>query len=46
MILSLHLWEQYILIRYQYLIAIFSFTGGTNKKTQRHKRNINLLPFF
>ena len=46
MILSLHLWEQYILIRYWCLIAIFSFIGGTNKKTHRHKLNINLLPFF
>ena len=44
MILSLHLWEQYMLIRY--LIAIFSFTAGIKKKTHRHKQNIDLLPLY
>ena len=44
MILSLHLWEQYMLIRY--LIAIFSFTAGIKKKTHRHKQNIDLLLLY
>ena len=46
MILSLHLWEQYILIRYLHVMAIFYFTAGTNKKTHRHKQNIDLLPLY
>ena len=44
MILSLHLSEQYMLIRY--LMAILSFTAGIKKKTHRQKQNIDLLPFF